>query len=66
MSAEASTATTTTEPDAMMKRVFKVAEIIERNHQNGERKQNFLKKAAEKLEEREIEYCEGKGQLPYP
>lgn len=66
MSVQASTATNTTELDAMMKRVFKVVEIIERNHQNGERKQNFLKKAAEKLEAREIEYREGKGQLRHP
>jgi hypothetical protein len=66
MSVEAPTAITLTEPDAMMKRIFKVAEIIERNHQNSECKRNLLKKAAEKLEDREIEYREGRGQLRYP
>jgi hypothetical protein len=63
VSVEASTATNIIEPDAMMKRVFKVAEIIERNHQNGERERNLLRKVVEKLEDREIEYCDGKDQL---
>jgi|GEM_PF-7078859 len=65
MTAMASGATDTAVPESMMKRVFRVAEIITRSRSSEGLEDNLTNNRPQKQEKREIVYRQTKDQLPY-
>ena len=65
MTVMASGATDRSVTESMMKRVFRVAEIITRSRSSNELDDGSTKNRPQKQEEREIVYRETKDPLPY-
>lgn len=65
MTAIASGAADRSVPESMMKRVFRVAEIITRSQSSEDLDEGSTKNRPQKQEEREIVYLETKDRLPY-